>query len=70
MRLIVDFAFPYHEHSPSTRAKSAARTSVSIAIPLELLRPILGVCLRYVRSTAAAVLMPEAAVDENQPLFT
>jgi hypothetical protein len=70
MCLIVDFAFPYNEHTPSTRAKSAARPSIPIAIPLKLLQPVEGVCLRYMRSTAAAVLMPEAAVDEDQPLFT
>jgi hypothetical protein len=63
--LIDSFTFPDDQHLPSVGFEFSQIRAVALAVSFKLWHPVRFVCARYMRATASAVRMPEAAVNEN-----
>ena len=63
--LVLVLTFPHHEDIPPQLPERGLGLSVSLPIPLELWQPVVGSALRLPCQAAANVLMPEAAMNED-----
>lgn len=65
-----NLAFPDNSHGPSLVFEGSFVFNIPFRVASALLRPEVRACRRDNTAVAAAVTMPEAAVDENrQPVF-
>jgi hypothetical protein len=64
--LIPRLALPHNENVPSLRFESVAHSAIAHAIAGELRFPILLSAMRLLLAEATIMLVPKAAVNEDQ----
>jgi hypothetical protein len=65
--LILGFTFPNDQYNETVRTKAIYGINVSFFVSPEFIEPKLLVVLRYCRSRATIMMMPEATMYENSP---